>query len=159
MPFCSHGEIISRCSLCKKAIEPISIGAAAARSSASEPTRYNCSIAKGDPTGRVDVEEIEGFPMPAQEAVIPYVIDQKLSELENGGIYTIDVWHSSEGTVHILDGQHRFVASCIKGIEINLNWKKYGTRPYAFGWSKTKRHQDVKAAKDMLRIKKTSSQF
>jgi hypothetical protein len=111
---------------------------------------FDCAVANGDPTGK-NMSSIEGFPYPAQQAVIPAVINEKLRLLDNPKTkFTIKVWQSPQTKKwHILDGQHSFVATCIRKKSITFEVKKFGAVPYAGGWETTK-YVVTTPAKDVI---------
>ena len=62
---------------------------------------FDCGKTGGDPTGK-DMSGIEGIPYPAQEEVIPSVVQEKLALLDAGTKFTIKVWLSpSTRRLHI----------------------------------------------------------
>ncbi|WP_163835378.1 ParB N-terminal domain-containing protein [Spartinivicinus ruber] len=106
----------------------------------------------GDVVARTTLPE--DFPdiKPAQEAVIPYVLEQKKHYL-NGSTkpIIIDVWQNpKDKALYIQDGQHRFVAACLLGKQIILRLKKIGFPAFNGSWDQT-RYIDTLAAKDRIK--------
>jgi hypothetical protein len=128
------------------------------------PEYFDCSNANGDPTGRVMPP---GFPEPAQQAVIPSVVAEKVDQIKKGEkVAPVKLWrpddpdHPLAGRVFIMDGQHRFVAACILGVTLEVEYKKFGIPGYTNGWVMTAR-TDTKPAKEVLReqVAKTQSKW
>ncbi|WP_440862532.1 RHS repeat-associated core domain-containing protein [Symbiopectobacterium purcellii] len=94
------------------------------------------ALLKGNPVGR-DIKL--NYPLPAQAEAFKSVIQEKILQIEAGEkLKKIDVWHNPQtGRIHILDGQHRFLAAAEKGIDIELNWKKLGFPPFQGTWRDT----------------------
>ena len=114
------------------------------------PVYFDCAAAGGDPTGRDMSSKGDDFPLPAQQAVIKKVVDEKIAEIESGTELKIKTWRSPvTNKRHILDGQHRFVACCIKGVRIELEEKKFGIAPTQCTWRETA-YAAVEPAKEML---------
>ncbi|WP_329911741.1 hypothetical protein [Serratia quinivorans] len=112
---------------------------------------FDCSTIGCDPTGKV-LEANTGIPQPAQGTVIPSVVEEKRKQIQSGTELSITVWKDSMGVIYIQDGQHRFVASCIEGKKIKLNWKKFGYAAFRNGWGATK-HEKVTPAKERIKSK------
>ncbi|MCX4025920.1 hypothetical protein H0A36_18985 [Endozoicomonas sp. SM1973] len=97
----------------------------------------------------------EDFPdiRPAQEAVIPYVLEQKKHYLNaSTKPIIIDVWQNPRNkALYIQDGQHRFVAACILGKQVLLRLKKMGFSAFNGSWGQTK-YIDTLAAKDRIKV-------
>ena len=115
---------------------------------------FDCSITKGNPTGRV-MEP--GFPEPAQKEVIAAVVEEKIAQIKRGELVKpIALWtpsdpdHPEYRRVFIMDGQHRFVAACILGTSIEVTYKKFGIPGFLLGWVSTQ-NVDIKPAKEVLR--------
>ncbi|MDE1464546.1 hypothetical protein [Spartinivicinus poritis] len=96
----------------------------------------------------------EDFPdiRPAQEAVIPYVLEQKKHYLNaSTKPIIIDVWQNPRNkALYIQDGQHRFVTACILGKQILLRLKKMGFSAFNGSWEQTK-YINTLAAKDRIK--------
>lgn len=112
---------------------------------------FDCSTIGYDPTGKT-LSVATGIPQPAQQAVIPAVVQEKRTQIQSGVELSINVWKDSMGVVYILDGQHRFVASCIEKKKIKLNWKKVGFPGFRNGWAAT-RYEQVVPAKERIKRK------
>ncbi len=100
----------------------------------------------GNPVGRnLTVEH----PLPAQREVLEAAIEQKVKLIKSGVELTpIAVWKDERtGKVHILDGQHRFVAAAQEGATIKLEWKKFGFPPNQLSWKDTIYSNDRPAKK------------
>lgn len=110
---------------------------------------FDCATVNGDPTGRT-FPASKGIPQPAQTEVIPSVVAEKRAQIQSGAELSINVWKSSTGEVYILDGQHRFVACCIEGKRIRLNWKIVGFPAYRNGSGAT-RYADITPAKERIK--------
>ncbi|MEH4929763.1 hypothetical protein [Enterobacter cloacae] len=105
---------------------------------------FNTSPLGGNPVGRtLNVPH----PLPAQASVFQSVINEKVEQLRSGKeLKAIDVWKNPQtGKVHILDGQHRFIAAAQEGVEIKLNWKKFGFPPNQLSWKETFYSNDTPA--------------
>jgi hypothetical protein len=125
------------------------------------PDYFDCGTANGDPTGRVMPA---GFPEPAQQAVIPAVVQEKLTQIDSGKkLEAVKLWkpadpdHPLYGRVFIMDGQHRFVAACIKGLMLEVIYKKFGTAGYTNGWVTTSLVETT-PAKETLRAQVAAAQ-
>lgn len=125
---------------------------------------FDCSIAKGDPTGK---PMPKGFPEPAQKEVIRSVITEKLEAIKSGKASDpvklwapIDKDHPLAGRIFIMDGQHRFVAACILKAKIDVIYKKFGAAGYNEGWVSTQ-YVEIKPAKEKIQtqIAKTQSKW
>ena len=107
----------------------------------------------GDIVGKCNMPE--DFPdiRPAQEAVIPYVLEQKMHYVNaSSKPIIIDVWQNPKNkAIYIQDGQHRFVAACLLGKSVVLKFKKMGFPAFNGNWENT-RYVDTVAAKDRMKL-------
>ena len=106
----------------------------------------------GDPTGKdIDIILPDGAEklLPAQKETILTVLAEKVTELEKGAKFSIEVWKSPQGDVYIQDGQHRFIGACAAGKEITLYFKKLGAKTFDGKWKDTV-HSKVTPAKEIL---------
>lgn len=112
---------------------------------------FNTTELNGSPVGR---ELNTPHPLPAQAEVFRSVVDEKVSQLLAGKeLKAIDVWKSPQtGKVHILDGQHRFIAAAQQGAPIKLNWKKFGFPPNQLSSWRDTFFSDKIPAKELLRM-------
>lgn len=107
----------------------------------------------GNPTGKDVAILVDGAHQlfPAQPAIITSEVLEKCAQLHGGASFAIEVWQDPDTqNIHILDGQHRFVASCIEKKSIKLCFRKYGTPPNKIGWKDTHK-SDVTPAKAVLK--------
>jgi hypothetical protein len=107
----------------------------------------------GDPTGKdVDIILPDGAEklLPAQKETILTVLAEKVTDLEKGATYSIEVWKSPQGDVYIQDGQHRFIGACVAGKEITLLFKKLGAKTFDGKWKDTA-HSKATPAKEILK--------
>ncbi|MCT2385798.1 hypothetical protein [Erwinia pyrifoliae] len=113
---------------------------------------FDTALLKGNPVG-LDIDL--NYPLPAQEEVFKSVIQEKLLQIEAGEkLKKIDVWYNPRtGRIHILDGQHRFLAAAEKSMPIELNWKKLGFPPFQRTWKDTY-YSNVTPAKEVLKNQK-----
>lgn len=112
-----------------------------------------CFNGKG-PIGKVVADN--KIPLPAQPEVFQSIIDEKVSIVRQADEpILISGWRSPQtGRIHILDGQHRFIAAAKLGIPVEVKIKKFGTVPTQVDWSGTKFSQSTPAKHKIKGVQK-----
>ncbi|TKE88180.1 hypothetical protein FCV53_23320 [Vibrio sp. F12] len=112
-----------------------------------------CFNGKG-PVGKVVSDN--KIPLPAQPEVFQSIIDEKVSIVRQADEpILISGWRSPQtGRIHILDGQHRFIAAAKLGIPVEVKIKKFGTVPTQVDWSGTKFSQSTPAKHKIKGVQK-----
>ncbi|AXB31851.1 hypothetical protein DSB67_10005 [Vibrio campbellii] len=95
-----------------------------------------CYNGKG-PVGKRVLDD--SIPLPAQPEVFPSIIDEKIAIVRQADEpVSITGWRAPKtGRIHILDGQHRFIAASKLGIPVEVKLKKFGTVPTQVDWGNT----------------------